>query len=635
VIARAVNILLVDDDPGSLELLQEILAADEVNLVLAISGEQALREIETLDFAAVVLDVGMPGMSGFALARCIRSQARSSATPIIFVTGADAGAFPIEQAYALGAVDYLSKPVNPIILRAKVTVFVQLYQLMQRRHQEAERERLLTQVRADKEHLADVFKQAPAFMAVLRGPEHVFEMVNDGYLSLVGNRPLIGLPVRTALPELAGQGFFELLDTAFATGERFVGIGMPIGLQHRPGGPVDVRLLDFVYVALRDAQGAVHSILAHGVDQTERKQAEATLRESEAKFRTIANAMPQVVWSARPDGAHDYFNQQWYDFTGLPEGSTDGDGWSEVFHPDDRPLAWALWRHSLATGELYENQSRLRHHSGQYRWALARALPVRDDKGCITRWMGTCTDIHDQKLAEDELRQANRHKDEFLAMLAHELRNPLAPISTAAHLLALSAGNETVVREVSAIISRQVAHMTELVDDLLDISRVTRGLVDLHIETIDLKAVVANALEQARPLIDSRGHALVLRLQQAPAFVAGDKTRLVQALANLLNNAAKYTPKGGQIVLELEVHQGQVRLSVSDNGSGIASELLPHIFELFTQAERTPDRSQGGLGMGLALVKHIVALHGGTVEARSEGLGQGSVFMVTLPLREN
>jgi PAS domain S-box-containing protein len=359
------------------------------------------------------------------------------------------------------------------------------------------------------------------------------------------------------------------------------------------------------------------------------------LRESEAKFRTIANAMPQMVWSAQSDGAHDYFNQQWYDFTGLPAGSTDGDDWSEAFHPDDQPQARALWRRSLATGELYERQYRLRHRSGQYRWTLGRALPVRDDEGRITRWMGTCTDIHDQKLAEDELRQANRHKDDFLAMLAHELRNPLAPITTAAHLLALSAGNEAVVREVSAIIDRQVKHMTELVDDLLDVSRVTRGLVELQLETIDVKAVVASALEQARPLIDSRGHALVLQLASAPAFVQGDKTRLVQVLANLLNNAAKYTPQGGQIVLGVQVDHSQVRLTVGDNGSGIAPALLPRIFELFTQAERTPDRSQGGLGMGLALVKHIVALHGGAVEARSEGLGQGSAFMVTLPLSEN
>jgi len=152
---------------------------------------------------------------------------------------------------------------------------------------------------------------------------------------------------------------------------------------------------------------------------------EAALRDSEAKFRTIANAMPQMVWSTLPDGHHDYFNQQWYDFTGVPEGSTDGLGWRDIFHPDDQARAWALWNHSLATGEVYEIQYRLRHHSGQYHWTLGRALPIRDQAHQIIRWMGTCTDIHDQKLAEELLKRESERKDEFLAMLAHELRNPL------------------------------------------------------------------------------------------------------------------------------------------------------------------------------------------------------------------
>ena len=238
--------------------------------------------------------------------------------------------------------------------------------------------------------------------------------------------------------------------------------------------------------------------------------------------------------------------------------------------------------------------------------------------------------IHTQKLAEAELRQSNQHKDDFLAMLAHELRNPLAPISTAAHLLSMSPGNETVVRQVSEIINRQILHLTNIVDDLLDVSRLTRGLVELHTEPLDVKLIVTSAIEQAQPLIEARHHCLVLRLGSTPAFVEGDKTRLVQVLSNLLNNAAKYTPHNGEIVLALEVRADHVHLSVSDNGSGIAPSLLTHIFELFTQAERTPDRAQGGLG--LSLVKSIVNLHGGEVQAKSEGLGKGSVFTVTLPL---
>ena len=242
------------------------------------------------------------------------------------------------------------------------------------------------------------------------------------------------------------------------------------------------------------------------------------------------------------------------------------------------------------------------------------------------------TTIRTQKLAEVELRQSNQHKDDFLAMLAHELRNPLAPIGTAAQLLSASPGNETIVRQVSDIINRQILHLTHIVDDLLDVSRLTRGLVELHTEPLDVKLIVASAVEQAQPLIEARHHSLVLKLGSTPAFVEGDKTRLVQVLCNLLVNAAKYTPPNGEIVLTLEVRTDQVLVAVSDNGSGIAPSLLSHIFELFTQAERTPDRAQGGLGLGLSLVENIMALHKGKVEASSEGLGKGSVFTITLPL---
>ena len=188
------------------------------------------------------------------------------------------------------------------------------------------------------------------------------------------------------------------------------------------------------------------------------------------------------------------------------------------------------------------------------------------------------------------------------------------------------------VRQVSETINRQLLHLTDIVDDLLDVSRLARGLVELHTEPLDIKLVVASAVEQAKSLIEARQHCLALKLGSTPAFVDGDQTRLVQVLSNLLNNAAKYTPHSGEIVLALEVRADQVILTVSDNGNGVAPDLLPHIFELFTQAERTPDRAQGGLGLGLALVKHIVALHGGTVEAQSEGLGKGSALTVTLPL---
>jgi signal transduction histidine kinase len=233
--------------------------------------------------------------------------------------------------------------------------------------------------------------------------------------------------------------------------------------------------------------------------------------------------------------------------------------------------------------------------------------------------------------AEEKLRLADQRKDEFLAMLAHELRNPLAPISAAAQLLKIVSHDEARIKQTSDIITRQVDHMTSLINDLLDVSRVTRGLVTLDKEPLDVKRIVSDAVEQAGPLIKSRRHCLDLQLPAEPACVLGDHKRLVQVIANLLNNSAKYTPEGGNIVLHLEVQKDQVVLNVMDDGIGMAPELVLRVFDLFTQAERTSDRSQGGLGLGLALVKTLVGLHGGSVHAQSKGPGAGSTFTVRLP----
>jgi len=236
-----------------------------------------------------------------------------------------------------------------------------------------------------------------------------------------------------------------------------------------------------------------------------------------------------------------------------------------------------------------------------------------------------------RSLAERELRAADQRKDEFLAMLAHELRNPLAPISTGAHLLKLLHSDNSQITQTCAIISRQVEHMTSLVDDLLDVSRVTRGLVSLSTQALDLRNVVGDAAEQIRPLITARRHKVVLDLPNGAVAVRGDHKRLVQVVANLLGNATKYTPEGGHIALGLKQDAADWVLHVTDDGIGMDPGLVTRVFDLFTQAERTPDRSQGGLGLGLALVKSLVELHGGSVSAASAGLGRGSTFTVRLP----
>lgn len=242
--------------------------------------------------------------------------------------------------------------------------------------------------------------------------------------------------------------------------------------------------------------------------------------------------------------------------------------------------------------------------------------------------------LKNERVARAEAERLARAKDEFLAMLAHELRNPLAPVSVAAELLRLDVNDPVRIARASDIITRQVRHLTHLINDLMDVSRVTRGLVELHKEQLDVKTLVSTAIEQVKPLIEARQHTLIIRLEADHAEVLGDRTRLIQVIANLLNNAAKYTPPGGDITLHITVEGQCVGISVLDNGVGIDSHILPHVFELFTQGSRSLDRTQGGLGIGLALVKAIVDLHEGTVQAHSDGVSQGSRFTVTLPMVE-
>ncbi|MFK3736932.1 hybrid sensor histidine kinase/response regulator [Massilia sp. TN1-12] len=265
-------------------------------------------------------------------------------------------------------------------------------------------------------------------------------------------------------------------------------------------------------------------------------------------------------------------------------------------------------------------------HDGTGLWLEIRAYPLPEQRLAVF-----FRDIGERKAIEEQLRDAARRKDDFLAMLAHELRNPLAPIGAAAHLLRLGRLDTDRLRQTSEIIGRQVDHMTHLINDLLDVSRVTRGLVELENARVDLRNVVIDAAEQVTPLIQGKRHALHTRISPESALVMGDKKRLVQVVANILNNAAKYTPDGGVITLGLDVRADGVVIDVADNGIGMSADLTSHVFELFTQAERTPDRSAGGLGLGLALVKSIVELHGGEVTCHSDGPGQGSRFSVWLP----
>jgi PAS domain S-box-containing protein len=379
--------------------------------------------------------------------------------------------------------------------------------------------------------------------------------------------------------------------------------------------------------------------IAYVVDITPIREAQQALARSEAQFRALADNIPQLAWMTDADGRITWYNGRWTAYTGTMVEQTHGPEWRAVHHPDHVDTVVAGYLDHIRRGEVWEDTFPLRGRDGHYRWFLSRAVPLRDEAGAIQRWFGTNTDITAQREAADALREADRRKDEFLAMLAHELRNPLAPIAAAADFLTVGTADAARVREVTAVIARQANHMTGLIDDLLDVSRVTRGQVTLNKAPAGVSAMVAEAIEQVRPLVEARGHALALHLSPEFALdevlVCADRKRLVQVFANLLGNAAKYTPDGGRIDVRVRVRDdasaGWVEVDVADNGIGMSAGLQASAFDLFSQGERSADRAQGGLGIGLALVRSLVELHQGRVDADSAGPGQGSRFCVTLP----
>jgi signal transduction histidine kinase/ActR/RegA family two-component response regulator len=391
----------------------------------------------------------------------------------------------------MGADDYVAKPFSARELTARI-------------ESQLARARLRASEAAHRRYITAVFQHAPVGVAIISGPEHVFEFVNASYLTLLPHKraeDLLGQSMRAALPELAGQGAIEILDTAYRTGEPYMGHAYRVGLARGERGAIEDRFFDLVYQPIHAANGDVEGIVIVAFDVTE----------------------------------------------------------------------------------------------------LARA--------------------------RSDAEAANRAKDDFMAMLGHELRNPLAPIVTAVELMALRG---TAPRE-RLIIDRQVRHVMRLVDDLLDVSRIMRDKIKLTCERLDIAGVIADAVEAVSPMFEQQEHRLRTTVASGQWFVDGDRVRLGQVFSNLLTNAAKYTDARGEIEIDVGGSDSEVEVRVSDNGHGIVPELLPKLFDLFEQGARTIDRAQGGLGIGLAIVKNLVAQHGGSVSAASEGAARGSVFTVRLP----
>ena len=355
-----------------------------------------------------------------------------------------------------------------------------------------------------------------------------------------------------------------------------------------------------------------------------------SLQESEQRYRAVVESQGELVCRFRLDGTILFANGAYARAAGSsPDAMVGRDFWSFIPTEEHAAVRALLARLGPHTPEV-RIENRFDTAEGP-RWMLwtNRALAF-DAEGRVLEAQSTGVDITERRRAEEALREADRRKDEFLAMLAHELRNPLAPIRNALHLLRVS-GAGPVAAEARDVMERQLTQLIRLVDDLLEVSRISRGKVELRRAAVDLAGVVASAVETSRPAIDAARHRLEIRLPPAPLQIEGDFVRLSQVVANLLNNAAKYTDPGGRIALSVQREGAEAEIRVQDNGVGLAPELLPRVFDMFAQADRA--RAAGGLGIGLALAKMLVELHGGRIEARSDGPGRGSEFAVRLPLK--
>jgi signal transduction histidine kinase/DNA-binding response OmpR family regulator len=506
---RRPRIVLADDNADMRAYVARLLR-DRYDVEAVADGEEALAAVRERGAELLLTDVMMPRLDGIGLARRLRADARTRNLPIIMLS-ARAGEESRIEGHEAGADDYLYKPFTARELQGRVAARLELSAL----------QRQLDQERQD---MSAMFAETPVGIAVIRGPELVFDFVNQPYCDAIGGRDVTGMRLLDAMPELARQGFDALLHQVMATGKPFVGREMPVQLER--GNGVENVFFTYIYAPLRGPQGTFERVIVICSDVTESVRA----RERVEKLAAEAHA-----------------------------------------------------------------------------------------------------ELAERRRIEAALKESDRRKDEFLATLAHELRNPLAPLRNAMELARVPRLGAPQRERIHQVMERQMGHLVRLVDDLMEVSRISRGALELRREHVELAAVLHNAVETSTPLLQAGGHTLEIA-NVPPLWVDGDPVRLAQILSNLLNNAAKYTPDGGRVRIAVEADAATASISVTDNGVGIDAEDLPRLFEMFRRGDPSRRRDQTGLGIGLALAQRLARMHGGGIEVRSEGPGRGSCFTLHLPL---
>lgn len=477
--------------------------------------------------------------------------------------------------------------------------------------------------------LSAMIEQSPLGIYLIDSDFRIVQVSIGAMPAFQNVQPIIGRDfeevMHTIWPEHFADEAVRIFRHTLETGESYVSPG----LTEKRKDLNEIQSYEWQLNRITLADGSF-GVVCYFFETTRLQQAAAALRESEERFRMLADNMSQLAWTCGELGDCNWYNQRWYEYTGATFEEMQGHGWKSMHHPDHIGRVEASIARARQSGEVWEDTFPLKGKDGSYRWFLSRAVPIRNDDGEIIRWFGTNTDVNELRVTQQLLREADRRKDEFLAMLAHELRNPLAPIRSGLDILSFADDAEH--RDVVRVMQEQVTHVVRLVDDLLDMSRIMRGKVELRKESIELQPTVRKAIDALADTIEQHGHRLSVSLPAEPVWLHADPVRIVQVLENLLNNATKYMEGNGVIELVATQIDGTLTIRVRDEGIGIDREFLPKVFELFAQSDRSLDRSKGGLGIGLTLVKQLIDMHGGTVCVESEGLGHGSVFSITLPV---
>ncbi len=572
-----INILMVDDSATNLLALQSILSAPDRNLVSASSGNEALRYLLNHEVAMILMDVYMPGLDGLETAELIRGRERSKNIPIIFLTADSTGGRHLSRGYSLGAVDYIVKPIEADILRSKVAVFVELF----KKTQEVKRQAELLEVKN-------------------------LELEN-------ANLARLGMLIELGQQLTAEHDPQRVLENFCRSAKQIVQAQEAgVGLLNSE----DQSLQSYCHSGVDDhaSQNGIPKIAQKAVKLLVKERRALRLNDSDPLLRVNAKSQ-EIVHS----------------FLGAPILSESKvSGWVYLlnklnesdFSEADERLAATL---AIQVATAYENAqlyTDAQKHSEELQLEIAERKQAEEERALL---------LISERAARAEAEKVNRTKDEFLATLSHELRTPLTAILGWSHLVRTGKLEEEQLLRAVETIERNARSQSQLIDDLLDVSRIITGKLQIEPSTVDLCSVVSAAVEAVRPSFEAKEIELETGMAQEACVVAGDANRLQQIFWNLFSNAVKFTPQRGKIKVELKRDNSTIRVSVADSGVGINPEFVPYIFDRFRQADGSTTRAHGGLGLGLSIVKHLVELHEGTVEVKSEGQDQGSTFTVSFP----